>query len=84
MTRPVTIFTGQWADLTCEDMCRLTHELGYDGIELCCWGDHFEVDKAATDSGYVDAQAKAPRDEPAASVRHLDPPRGSGGLRQHR
>ena len=52
MTRPVTIFTGQWADLTCEDMCKLTHELGYDGIELACWGDHFEVDKASSDSSY--------------------------------
>lgn len=56
MTRPVTIFTGQWADLTCEDMCRLTHELGYDGIELCCWGDHFEVAEAAKDPGYVAAK----------------------------
>ena len=52
MTRPVTIFTGQWADLTCEEMCNLTHELGYDGIELACWGDHFEVDKASSDSSY--------------------------------
>jgi sugar phosphate isomerase/epimerase len=56
MSRPVTLFTGQWADLRCEDMCRLTHELGYDGIELCCWGDHFEVDKAAKDPGYVTAK----------------------------
>lgn len=56
MTRPVTIFTGQWADLTCEDMCKLTHELGYDGIELACWGDHFEVDKAAKDSSYCEGK----------------------------
>ena len=56
MTRPVTIFTGQWADLTCADMCKLTHELGYDGIELACWGDHFEVDKASSDSGYISAK----------------------------
>ncbi len=52
MTRPVTIFTGQWADLTCEDMCKLTHELGYDGIELACWGDHFDIDKAVEDDAY--------------------------------
>jgi sugar phosphate isomerase/epimerase len=58
MTRPVTIFTGQWADLTSEDMCRQTHQLCYDGIELCCWGDHFEVDKAANDSGYVERKRK--------------------------
>ena len=54
MTRPVTIFTGQWADLSCEDMCQLAHELGYDGIELACWGDHFEVDKAAEDPAYCE------------------------------
>jgi sugar phosphate isomerase/epimerase len=58
MTRPVTIFTGQWADLPCEEMCLLSHQLGYDGIELCCWGDHFEVDKAANDSGYVERKRK--------------------------
>ncbi|HXV60024.1 MAG TPA: sugar phosphate isomerase/epimerase [Vicinamibacteria bacterium] len=53
MARPVTIFTGQWADLPCEEMCRLTRSLGYDGIELACWGDHFEVDRAARDAEYV-------------------------------
>jgi sugar phosphate isomerase/epimerase len=36
MPRPVTLFTGQWADLY----------FGYQGIELACWGDHFEVNKA--------------------------------------
>lgn len=53
MARPVTIFTGQWADLTCEDMCKLTRSLGYDGIELACWGDHFEVARADADEGYI-------------------------------
>ncbi|MFQ5791194.1 MAG: sugar phosphate isomerase/epimerase family protein [Acidobacteriota bacterium] len=52
MPRPVTIFTGQWADLGAEDMCKLTRDLGYDGIELACWGDHFEVDKASGDEAY--------------------------------
>ncbi len=52
MTRPVTLFTGQWADLPIEDMCRKTAEFGYDGIELACWGDHFEVDKALADDSY--------------------------------
>jgi sugar phosphate isomerase/epimerase len=46
MARPVTLFTGQWADLPLEQMARKTKEFGYDGIELACWGDHFEVDKA--------------------------------------
>ncbi|MGD9929698.1 MAG: sugar phosphate isomerase/epimerase family protein [Mangrovibacterium sp.] len=46
MGRPVTLFTGQWADLPIETMCQKAKEFGYDGLELCCWGDHIEVDKA--------------------------------------
>jgi sugar phosphate isomerase/epimerase len=46
MPRPVTLFTGQWADLPLEQMARKTKQFGYDGIELACWGDHFEVEKA--------------------------------------
>jgi sugar phosphate isomerase/epimerase len=52
MPRPVTLFTGQWADLPIEEMARKTAEFGYDGIELACWGDHFEVDKAIADDAY--------------------------------
>ncbi|MDA1055541.1 MAG: sugar phosphate isomerase/epimerase [Planctomycetota bacterium] len=52
MARPVTLFTGQWADLPSEDIARKTKEFGYDGIELACWGDHFEVDKALADPNY--------------------------------
>ncbi|TKG91082.1 sugar phosphate isomerase/epimerase [Puteibacter caeruleilacunae] len=46
MSRPVTLFTGQWADLPFEVMCQKAKEFGYDGLELACWGDHFEVEKA--------------------------------------
>ena len=46
MARPVTLFTGQWADLGIETMCAKAVSFGYDGLELACWGDHFEVDKA--------------------------------------
>ncbi len=52
MARPVTLFTGQWADLKIADMARKGSEFGYDGLELACWGDHFEVDKAIADKGY--------------------------------
>ena len=52
MARPVTLFTGQWADLPIEEMARKTSEFGYDGIELACWGDHFDVDKALSDDDY--------------------------------
>ena len=46
MTRPITLFTGQWADLPFEEVCRLAASWGYDGLEIACWGDHFEVDRA--------------------------------------
>src|SRR5262245_31802394 len=56
MSRPVTLFTGQWADLPLEDMCRKASEFGYQGVELACWGDHFEVNKAMADPGYCAAK----------------------------
>jgi sugar phosphate isomerase/epimerase len=46
MSRPVTLFTGQWADLPFETLCQKAKAFGYDGIEIACWGDHLEVDKA--------------------------------------
>ncbi|GAA4837382.1 sugar phosphate isomerase/epimerase family protein [Kitasatospora terrestris] len=53
MSRPITLFTGQWADLPFEDVCRLAAGWGYDGLEIACWGDHFEVDRALAEPGYV-------------------------------
>jgi sugar phosphate isomerase/epimerase len=53
MPRPITLFTGQWADLPFEEVCRLASQWGYDGLEIACWGDHFEVDKALADEKYV-------------------------------
>ena len=50
MSRPITLFTGQWADLPLTDMAQKTRSFGYDGIELACWGDHFEVDRALAES----------------------------------
>ena len=44
--RPVTLFTGQWADLPLERLGSIAAEWGFDGLELACWGDHFEVDRA--------------------------------------
>jgi sugar phosphate isomerase/epimerase len=52
MTRPFTLFTGQWADLPLEKLCSMASGWGYDGLELACWGDHFEVDKASSDGAY--------------------------------
>jgi len=51
MARPVTLFTGQWADLPLEELARKAGEWGFDGLELACWGDHFEVDRALAEEG---------------------------------
>jgi sugar phosphate isomerase/epimerase len=52
MPRPVTLFTGQWADLPLAQLAPLAQRMGYDGLELACWGDHFSVDRAATSKTY--------------------------------
>ncbi len=52
MPRPVTLFTGQWADLPLATLAEKASQWGYDGIELPCWGDHFNVQQALTESGY--------------------------------
>jgi sugar phosphate isomerase/epimerase len=53
MPRPVCLFTGQWADLPLETLCAKAREFGYDGLELACWGDHFDVGRALAEPGYV-------------------------------
>ncbi|HEY3688202.1 MAG TPA: sugar phosphate isomerase/epimerase family protein [Streptosporangiaceae bacterium] len=53
MSRPITLFTGQWADLPFAEVCRLAGEWGYDGLEIACWGDHLDVVRAAEDDAYV-------------------------------
>lgn len=54
MPRPVTLFTGQWADLPLERVCELASGWGFDGLELACWGDHFEIDRALAEDDYCD------------------------------
>ena len=56
MARPVTLFTGQWADLSLGELAKKAASWGYDGLELACWGDHFEVDKALKDDNYCKAK----------------------------
>lgn len=53
MSRPVTLFTGQWADLPLEQLAPLAKKMGYDGLELACWGDHFDVDAAVSSKKYA-------------------------------
>ncbi len=52
MNRPVTLFTGQWADLPLEVLAGKAAAWGYDGLELACWGDHFDVQRALADPAY--------------------------------
>ncbi len=52
MSRPVTLFTGQWADLPLTELAEKAATWGYDGLELACWGDHFDVRRAAEDPSY--------------------------------
>jgi sugar phosphate isomerase/epimerase len=56
MGRPVTLFTGQWADLTLDELAGKCADWGFDGLELACWGDHFDVAAAMRDSGYAAGQ----------------------------
>ncbi len=56
MARAVTLFTGQWADLKLEQLCKKARKFGYDGLELACWGDHFDVKAALEDRGYCKAK----------------------------
>ncbi len=58
MARPVTLFTGQWADLPLETLSAKAKEFGYEGLELACWGDHMDVAQAAQDKKYCDAKHK--------------------------
>jgi sugar phosphate isomerase/epimerase len=53
LTRPVTLFTGQWADLPLEALAEKVRSFGFDGLELACWGDHFDVGGALGDESYV-------------------------------
>jgi len=53
MPRPVTLFTGQWADLSLESLLPRVRDMGYDGVELACWGDHFNVDRAVRSKTYL-------------------------------
>ncbi len=82
MSRPVTLFTGQWADLPFEEVCKLAAGWGYDGLEIACWGDHFEVDRARQRGRLRPAQARPAGLARAEGVDDLQPPGGPGGVRR--
>ena len=84
MARPVTLFTGQWADLPLEELAAKAAGWGFDGLELACWGDHFEVDRALAEPGYVAGQARAARAPRARLLGARRPPGRPGGVRPDR
>jgi len=53
MPRLVTLFTGQWADLSLAELAPKVKAMGYDGVELACWGDHFDVERALNEPDYI-------------------------------
>ena len=65
MSRPVTLFTGQWADLTLDDLAEKCGGWGFDGLELACWGDHFDVAQAVGDAGYCAGRSPTSSTPPA-------------------
>ncbi len=56
MTGPLTLFTGQWADLPFEALCARAGDFGYDGLEIAAWGDHFDVARALEEEDYVEGR----------------------------
>ena len=84
MARPVTLFTGQWADLPLETLCKKARDFGYDGLELACWGDHFEVDKAISDDTYCGRKRDLLEKHDLQLFADLEPPRRPVRARQHR
>jgi sugar phosphate isomerase/epimerase len=61
MPRPILLFTGPWADLPLEDLAAQAAEWGYQGLDLCCWGDHFELQRALGQEDYATSRLEALR-----------------------
>ncbi|WP_456284040.1 sugar phosphate isomerase/epimerase family protein [Microbacterium sp. JZ101] len=53
---PVTLFTGQWADMPFEELARRAAEWGYDGLEIAASGDHLDLQRADEDDAYAQSR----------------------------
>jgi len=62
MHRPITLVSGQWTDLDFSELCERVSGFGYDGIEIACWGDHFDPVRGAVDSEYSETKRALLRD----------------------
>lgn len=58
MSRPIALFTGQWADIPLVELADKASRWGYDGLELICLGDHLDPNQAANDQNYCERQLK--------------------------
>jgi sugar phosphate isomerase/epimerase len=52
MGRIITLASGQFGDLSLEDLCVLSSKMGYDGLELATHA-HFDVTMALNDEAYI-------------------------------
>jgi len=52
MARPIILFSDQWTDLPLEELAQKASDWGYQGLELACWGGHFEVQGSQSDESY--------------------------------
>ena len=71
MSHPVTIFTGQWADLPLAELAPKIASFGYDGLELACWGDHMDVFKAAENKNYCKAHPEYANMKADSAMDHI-------------
>jgi sugar phosphate isomerase/epimerase len=52
MARPILLFSNGWADLPLQELASKMSEWGYVGVELACWGDHLEIQRAVSEPDY--------------------------------
>lgn len=52
MARPILLFSGQWTNVPFAELAQKLGDWGYAGVELCTWGDHFEVQRALSEDEY--------------------------------
>ena len=84
LARPVTLFTGQWADLPLAELAEQAGAWGFDGLELACWGDHFDVAAALSDPGYCRGRRELLERHGLGVLGDRQPPRRPGGVRPDR
>ncbi|GAA1289676.1 MULTISPECIES: sugar phosphate isomerase/epimerase family protein [Brachybacterium] len=54
MAQPHTLFTGQWADLTLDEVAELAAGWGYDGLEISVSGEHLDASRWDDDEYIAD------------------------------